>query len=467
MVIIRRIQGRPDGDDPDPNSARDRLSGGWKAIIILSLMVGVLGLILVISIGVTMEGDQLTEADVARIRAQGIAGPPGPVGPQGVQGPVGPQGPRGIQGEPGSPSSDPALVPIPTPYSTATPIPTPTRRLVPTQGPTPTPLPTATPLPTVRPVITGPVSANTLTTWAQDAVVRVVVREGIQYWAGTGFIFATSGQTGFIATNHHVVEDAPGSIEVEVTGKTYNGTLLGYDSSPQFDVAVVSICCSDAYHSLPWEAGGTRVVGTQVMALGRPDGNLVATTGQVVAGIVPGMFDVDLIGHDAPLQEGSSGGPLLTMEGKVIGINVAQSELEDNVFYAVPYVAVASQVADWKSRLVVLGSTPAPVVATQSDLTISGTGNRDTFWNIPKGRYIVTVTVRNNQDSYVIMDFEQTTEGESWHESEWNVTSDSFTYLVNVGDGSERSYERDLLAGRQLVKVEAKGSWTIVFEPAQ
>ena len=398
---------------------------------------------------------------------RGLQGPPGIQGEQGEDGSIGPPGIPGLQGpqgEKGEPA--PTLIPVPTP----TLAPTPTRRLIPTRRPTstphPTPIPTATPLPIVRPSITGPVSANTLTIWAQDAVVRVVAREGIRYWSGTGFIFATTGQTGFVATNYHVVDEAPGSIEVEVADKTYDGILLGYDSSPQFDVAVVSICCSEVFHSLPWEAGGTRVVGTNVTAIGRPDGDVVATTGRVVAGMVPELFGVDLIGHDAPLQEGSSGGPLLTMDGKVIGINVAQSKLEDNVFYAVPYVAVGSQVADWKSRLVVLGSTPAPVVSAPSELTISGVGNKDTFWNIPKGRYIVTVTVRNNQDSSVSVNIEHTTEGDRWGEWEWGVASDTFTYLVNVGDGSERSYDRDLLAGRQLVKVQATGSWTVAFEPA-
>ena len=305
-------------------------------------------------------------------------------------------------------------------------------------------------------------TANTLTAWAQDAVVRVIAGYSA---AGSGFIFDTTGETGFVVTNYHVVEDDPGDIDVKVMGRTYTGTLLGYNSEEGVDVAVVSICCDANFHALPWEKGGRANPGVSVMAMGRPRDVPVSTTGTVVDDFLADTFD--LVAHDAPLQQGSSGGPVLTMDGKILGVNVASSKLTDGLFYAVPYQKIATQVADWKSRLVVVGSTPAPVITAPSELTISGTGNTDRFWNIPKGRYIVTVTVRNNQDRYVTMNFEHTTEGESWLESEWDVASDTFTYLVNVGDGSERSYERDLLAGRQLVKVQATGSWSIAFEPAQ
>ena len=394
------------------------------------------GLLVLVSLSLVgcQQSDVLTEDDIRRIvREGGVQGDRGPIGPQGVQGqqgspgergepgiegtkgdmglqgPQGPEGERGEQGLQGIPGptgvAAPTPVPTSTPMPTATPRPTATRPPIPTRMPTSTPRPTATPSPTVRPAITGPVSASTLAAWAQDAVVRVVTREGIQYWAGTGFIFATTGQTGFVVTNYHVVEDAPGSIEVEVTGKIYDGTLLGYDSSPQFDVAVVSICCSADFHSLPWEAGGTRVVGTNVMAIGRPEIKVVSTTGRVVAGIVPERYGVDLIGHDAPLQKGSSGGPLLTMDGKVIGINVAQSKLEDNVFYAIPYVAIGSQVADWKSRLVVSAPTPTPpVIVEDADMWVkletegSGTLNVDVD---------ISFDVQDRRDLTVFVDAEE------------------------------------------------------------
>ena len=175
--------------------------------------------------------------------------------------------------------------------------------------------------------------------------------------AGSGFIFATEGDTAFIATNHHVIEGAS-SIDVKVKDSvTYKALLLGFDADR--DVAVLSICCASDFVSLTWEPASPPV-GHEVVAVGYPrsaEKQVVATTGA----IAPGDRQSDRFGfipHDAPLNPGNSGGPLFSKEGKVLGINTARS-LREAVYYAVPYQAIADQIADWKSRLVV-APTPTP-----------------------------------------------------------------------------------------------------------
>ena len=312
-------------------------------------------------------------------------------------------------------------------------------------------------------MITGPVSAQELSSWAQDAVVRITAG---YISGGTGFIFDTEGETGFVVTAQHVIEDAD-SFDVEVMGREYKGTLLGYNSEEDVDVAVLSICCNSDFHSLPWENGGTAQVGDPVMAMGRPRNVPVSTTGKAVDDSTAMVYG--LVSHDAPIQSGSSGGPLLTMDGKILGVNVATSTLRDRVYYAVPYAKIAAQVVEWKSQLVVLDPTPRPTVAaTPSELTFSGVGSSDLFWSVSYGRYIVTATVKNNDGDSFSADFEHVTTEDDWSFWEYPARNDTFSYLVNVGDGSEQySFERDLMAGRQLVKVSAEGSWTITFEPVQ
>ena len=164
----------------------------------------------------------------------------------------------------------------------------------------------------------------------------------------------------------------------------------------------------------------------------------------------------------------------MAMDGAVLGVNVGISKIEDRVYYAVPYSAISEQVTEWKSRLVVLESTPAPQ-PSDSDLSFSGVGHKELFWSVAAGRYIVTVNVTGNDGKYsdsLSIKFEHVIGGESHRIYETDAADGLFTYLVNVGDGSERSYERDMLAGRQLVKVEAadddsRGAWTITFESAQ
>ena len=190
----------------------------------------------------------------------------------------------------------------------------------------------------------------------KDGVVRVTAGSS----GGSGFIFAKVGDTAFVVTNHHVIEDAAA---IDVTVKdfwTYPATLLGFNSDK--DVAVLAICCDsdssvlDNFSVLEWESGPAPAIDTPVVAIGYPRSaqtGVVATTGEI-AGPDTITRRSDVIAHTAPLNPGNSGGPLLSMDGRVLGINVGSSTFEhEAVYYAVPYATIEQQIADWKSRLVV------------------------------------------------------------------------------------------------------------------
>ena len=184
----------------------------------------------------------------------------------------------------------------------------------------------------------------------KDGVVRVTAGSS----GGSGFIFATVGDTAFVVTNHHVIEDAD-AIDVTVKdARTYPATLLGFNSDK--DVAVLAICCDSGFVVLDWESGPAPAIGTPIVAIGYPRSaqtGVVATTGEI-AGPDSITRRYDVIAHTAPLNPGNSGGPLLSMDGRVLGINVGSSTFEhEAVYYAVPYATIEQQIADWKSRLVV------------------------------------------------------------------------------------------------------------------
>ena len=185
---------------------------------------------------------------------------------------------------------------------------------------------------------------------------------------GSGFIFDTEETTAFVATAHHVIEDED-AIDVQVeNARTYKATLLGYDSDE--DVAVMSICCNSDFKVLAWDSATSAEVGDQVVAIGYPrssSSRVTATIGQIKndwAGAAAGY-----ISHDAPLNPGNSGGPLFSVEGKVLGINTAISTRRADIGYAVPYSTIADKVADWKSRLIVTAEpwpTPTPTPSGSS-----------------------------------------------------------------------------------------------------
>jgi serine protease Do len=138
---------------------------------------------------------------------------------------------------------------------------------------------------------------------------------------GSGFIINANGT---IVTNNHVVKDAR-SVSVTLDdGTTLPAKVIGTD--PRTDIAVLKV---DAGHPLSYiQLGDSRDVkpGEWVVAMGNPFG----LGGSVTAGIVSavsrdigdGPYD-QFIQVDAPINQGNSGGPLFTQNGKVIGMNTA------------------------------------------------------------------------------------------------------------------------------------------------
>ena len=276
---------------------------------------------------------------------------------------------------------------------------------------------------------------------------------------GSGFIFDTEGTTAFVVTNHHVVEDED-AIDVRVENtRTYKATLLGYDSDK--DVAVMSICCNSSFTALAWDSEASAEVGDKVVAVGYPrasSSRVTATLGEVNndwLGVALGY-----IAHDAPLNPGNSGGPLFSMEGKVLGVNTGSSTTT-GLFYALPYSTIEDDVADWKSRLVVTTDpSPTPTPAPSTDLMLSGSGESTEFMALDAGRHLVTTTISDNCYSSSSCDalFSIKIEGllGGFEYESWWITEGTRLFLMTVRESNQ---------GSHLITVTAQGQWTITFEP--
>jgi serine protease Do len=140
------------------------------------------------------------------------------------------------------------------------------------------------------------------------------------YAVGSGFIVDRSG---YILTNYHVVEDSSRITVRLQDGEEFTARIVGADE--ETDLAVLKI---DAGRELPYLAFGNSDaarIGDWVLAVGSPFG--LART--VTAGIVSqtkretptGNPFQRFIQTDAAINRGNSGGPLVNMEGEVIGIN--------------------------------------------------------------------------------------------------------------------------------------------------
>ena len=151
----------------------------------------------------------------------------------------------------------------------------------------------------------------------------------VQRGTGSGFIIDADGH---ILTNNHVVEGAH-SITVRLAdGREYGAEVVGTD--PNTDVAVVRVDPVDG-ESLPVSRFGDSdelKVGDWVLALGNPLGlDFTVTAGIVSAknrniGILRNETLTQLeafIQTDAAINRGNSGGPMVDLLGRVVGINSA------------------------------------------------------------------------------------------------------------------------------------------------
>lgn len=138
---------------------------------------------------------------------------------------------------------------------------------------------------------------------------------------GSGFLVTADG---YILTNNHVIKDADNVTAILTDGREFSAKVIGQD--PNTDLAVIKIEGENLAHLKLGNSDDLKV-GEWVVAIGTPLGLQASLTAGVVSAKGRNNLRLadfeDFIQTDAAINQGNSGGPLLNLEGEVVGINTA------------------------------------------------------------------------------------------------------------------------------------------------
>lgn len=160
--------------------------------------------------------------------------------------------------------------------------------------------------------------------------------------SGSGF-FVT--EDGYFVTNYHVVEGAEAIVLSDINAKQYDAVVVRVDKAN--DIAVLKT--EGKFKAIPIASSRTVKRGQDVVTVGYPHVDIQGVEPKVTGGIINSLSG---LGNDArtfqvsvPLQSGNSGGPLVTMEGNVVGVVTMKlsalvmlketGDLPQNVNYAI------------------------------------------------------------------------------------------------------------------------------------
>jgi serine protease Do len=215
---------------------------------------------------------------------------------------------------------------------------------------TPPPLATQTPPPPATLGSNGyPISFAPLAKRADPAVATVKARtvkekpsgrrQTVQEGLGTAFVYDPKG---YMLTNNHVIEDATDILVGFVDGRELRATVVGRDKHT--DIAVLKVD-EEGLPALPLGDSDRIEVGDWVVAIGNPFGlshtvsaGILSAKGRTkddVRGLDPSGY-FNFLQTDAAINQGNSGGPLLDMQGEVVGINSAVRANANSIGFAIP-----------------------------------------------------------------------------------------------------------------------------------
>ena len=235
----------------------------------------------------------------------------------------------------------------------------------------------------------GLLTPNEAADAAKKYAVSISVTTAKGNGIGSGFVYSADG---YIITNYHVIEDAEAVQVILPDGKAQDATVRGYNEAA--DVAVLKIAATDL---VPATLGSSAelLVGDAVVAIGTPaklDYAGTATFGTVSAtrrllalandsGSVTKKMTV--IQTDTQVNPGNSGGPLVDMYGRVVGVVVMKiTDFSGTAFEGIGFALPIDGVKVIADEIIASGSFNGrnPIAEGRSLLGVTGHGGIKGLW---------------------------------------------------------------------------------------
>jgi S1-C subfamily serine protease len=213
---------------------------------------------------------------------------------------------------------------------------------------------------------------------------------------GSGFVFTPDG---LVLTNSHVVH---GSTRIDVSlpdGQRFPAHVIGDDPATDLAVIRIGLPSNDAPHLVAALLGDSQRlrVGQLAIAIGNPYGFQYTVTAGVVSALgrslrsYSGRLIEDVIQTDASLNPGNSGGPLVTSDGRVVGVNTATIVGAQGLCFAIG-INTAKFVA---GRLLREGKIRRSYIGVEAQ-TVPLLRRVVRFYDLPSESGVIVISVENS-----------------------------------------------------------------------
>ncbi|MDE6182329.1 MAG: trypsin-like peptidase domain-containing protein, partial [Eubacteriales bacterium] len=192
--------------------------------------------------------------------------------------------------------------------------------------------------------------------------------------SGSGIIYKIDGDTVYIITNNHVIENAS-TMTISVTGQEQiPAKLIGAD--PSSDIAVIAVSQKAMQQSGIQNVTVAKFADSDQVKVGEfvfPIGNALGRGKTITQGIISAQnkeINIDgkkltVLQTDAAINPGNSGGALINSKGEVVGVNTAK--LSNSAIEGIGYAIPTNKALDVAKDIIENGSVQKPYLGIQGE----------------------------------------------------------------------------------------------------